>query len=444
MSQSTSVAHDGWELVAHLRNGPAFGGLTLSDVRHAQYLLARDIRVVRVWAGSASDPDPSTGAVLSSYVLGSAQFPNVEPIQESLAPAAGLLAPYPQVFQIASRFKTTGPVVGKGQESQPLALTQRYVFTKYGKNPPHEPVGVLPAARLYPLVEFSYTGSEGEFKPLNYLRVDYRFEFTVEALLDKDRYEKAQRNLRLGEGRISPQPKSTAPGRQQAAVFLDIDVEPSALKGAGGILSGTSITDVFKAAEKPLPREMIGQGLKHGHKAQWDNLHVWGAQDPLPATPGAFHAAHVHWRWGKLAAEPTGFPLFAVGGAQFKGIGGAGGPLLDARIPSQHLRFAITGEPGGPWEANLNPSTRVFDDLFTGVRAQPNDISNGAEIVFWVSIEVFRSFENQKTNATWEGTLFPNGLYFAHDPELTPVSVELLQLNKPMHVPGTSRGWVRP
>ena len=234
----------------------------------------------------------------------------------------------------------------------------------------------LPAARLYPLVQFAYQGKPNEFKPLTYLRVDYRFAFTIEA------------GLAL---------KSTRPQDvDHAAVFLDIDVEPSAWAGIKGVTTLSGIDLVFAAAEKPLPREMIGQGILHGNKAQWDNIHVWGAQSPLPATPGAFHAAHFHWRWGTLAAYPSGFPFYSKGGSQFSGIGGAGGPLLDPRVPFQNLRFAITGDvtkqTAGPWKASANGSTRTFDDLFTNESPTPADISNGAHIVVWVSVELFRDF----------------------------------------------------
>ncbi len=66
----------------------------------------------------------------------------------------------------------------------------------------------------------------------------------------------------------------------------------------------------------------------------------------LPSTPGAYHAAHLHWRWGKYLQERHRYvksvlPLNKSGDSQFVSKTGVGGPLLDPNIPYQSIRFAL-------------------------------------------------------------------------------------------------------
>jgi hypothetical protein len=40
--------------------------------------------------------------------------------------------------------------------------------------------------------------------------------------------------------------------------------------------------------------------LESSKPITWDNIHWWGGYKKfhIPSAPEAFHAAHLHWRWG--------------------------------------------------------------------------------------------------------------------------------------------------
>lgn len=91
----------------------------------------------------------------------------------------------------------------------------------------------------------------------------------------------------------------------------------------------------------------------HGDQVGWDNIHQWNAQfknkyellaageyDRLPPTPGLLYGVHQHWRWARVFYEGLSFRF--KGGLQSGGIGGAGGPMIDPKVPDQMLEFAIT------------------------------------------------------------------------------------------------------
>jgi hypothetical protein len=165
------------------------------------------------------------------------------------------------------------------------------------------------------------------------------------------------------------------------------------------------------------------------------------------STPGAFHAAHTHWRWGSAGGSlrrtipeidttgrPAGLPNRALGGA-------AGGSLLvDPRIWIQTIRVAVARNepvlnPNIP-STTLDTLSKVdWKTLFSGLRASPLDISGGDEIVFWYSVEVHRDLNTPSAseftppsytvtpaktyNNKLEGTVFLHGIFFAHEAELT-------------------------
>ena len=97
--------------------------------------MARDIRVVSVWVGSKGCEQDA----IKPYYLGSPDLPSVTPIKLNFLPQAKLFAPYPQLLEISTQFKTPGPVIGSTNDSQQLSITQRNVFTSYGSKPGHEP-----------------------------------------------------------------------------------------------------------------------------------------------------------------------------------------------------------------------------------------------------------------------------------------------------------------
>lgn len=427
----------GWAGECVLLTGANSGGLVLRDIRHEDFRLARDMRVVRVWIGE----DESRPENWVSMRLGAATLPVIEdkiaadavddPKDPNTAPPLELLAPYPRVREYSAKFNTPGGVLGDpaSGDSQPLFITQRYLFTRYSRTPSHEPLGVLTAARVYPLLQFRYDARNAtERRPPRILRVDYRLEFALDP------------QVKMHDLVGIPFKPRARKGLNQTAIILDPDTRPSAF------------SDIFAAAEKPLPTETIGQGLQHGNKADWDNIHVWGALvDVLPSTPGVTHGCHLHWRWGAFMLEPSSGAVTVQGGPQFGRpaagtlrIAGAG--LVDWRIRDQSLRFAITGDPNrnasDPWGAAASRSERVFDDLF--ISDQPALIKDGApSIVIWLSFTIFR----HQSDSLWDGTVMLPGLYFAHDPENTPVALAFGGSTEEFHKPGSVSGefgWIRP
>jgi hypothetical protein len=405
------------------------GGLRLRRLSHDGELFAEDLGVARVWV-ARKDPKQDTGIQLHDITLGSAKCPVVPVVRsdgsedaftfERIEGAAGhLLGGYAGINVVKATFQTAAGALG--EDTPRLTLVQRYVFTPWSSTPSHEPSGLLRATRIYPLVDFSFEPTAETGKSISYIRVDWR--------------------LKLSVGGQS----------NEAGVFKDRDKFPS----LSNILS---IEGFFKDVEKPLLAEMIGQGIDTpdvpDSEAPWDNIHVWRAGFDVP-TPGVAYAAHMHWRWGATAANPqkVGVPVYAVptptiglpfphvpsdltaqqgvvevskGGAQFTGLGRAGGPLIDYRVPRQRLRFAIT-DRNGPDEPSWNPanaSAQFFDDLFlqagsrggaVGSPGHPKAIGkDGGKITVWVSIEC--ASEGEATvGEDGKGTLFVHGIFFAHE-----------------------------
>lgn len=125
-----------------------------------------------------------------------------------------------------------------------------------------------------------------------------------------------------------------------------------------------------------------------------------------------------------------------LGDPQFKRIDlsnfDIGGPLLNAKIPNQTIRFAITKNEASEyekldskinavnlWDVDRIPSNIVFEKLFFDPTTQlpnPRTISDGEKLILWYSVEVHN--EPQKTTK-FEGTVLIHGLYFAHNLEVS-------------------------
>ena len=123
----------------------------------------------------------------------------------------------------------------------------------------------------------------------------------------------------------------------------------------------------------------------------------------LPYTPGATHAAHMHWRWGAFSATHT--PA-GPGGPQYAGFEGPGTPMIDGRIPNQSLRFAITTSRHAEEISKLLRNDNAteaqdfdsFETLFTAQgHKDPEPIADGAELVTWVSIAGIEFMFHNKT-----------------------------------------------
>lgn len=249
-----------------------------------------------------------------------------------------------------------------------MTLEQRYILTQATTTPAHEPSGALRAARLFPLVRL-----DTENPKIDAVRIDYRFAFELDASLD--------------------------------------GVNLSAPAGEAAALASPNQAGLFQDWEVPHVEE-----LSHGLAGLWGKR---GRGEIHPSTPGAFHAVHLHWRWGRVTQEKG---IFHAGEKQFRGVGEQGGPLLDPKIPRQTIRFAITREaPQGtaagaanPWyPVGEAPSRSTFEELFTKKQPDPSPVAQGERLVLWYSIQVDRRA------AEWalRGTVFLHGLFFAHEPE---------------------------
>jgi hypothetical protein len=229
------------------------------------------------------------------------------------------------------------------------------------------------------------------------------------------------------------------------------------------LISPSAVSRIaFAAAEKPIVLEVATLGLDEGlsipgpHTARfgpsygsprtWDNMHWWGARGggaPMISTPGGFHAAHVHWRWGGAgyilrrripAIDTTGVPPTAV--AQPWGAAGGSRVLVDPAVWIQTIRFAVVkNDPGrDPTRPGVSMDSLSRDDwesLFTG--RPPEEILAGDDLVFWYSAEVHAEttfpevwsaaiFPTRRAGALTlrtdpRGTVFLHGIFFAHNPE---------------------------
>jgi hypothetical protein len=410
------------------------GGLALRDVFHQGYSLARDIRVIGLQIfpekeGEAArflrlgPPDFRQIDETDSFVSPAAEF---EPLVSQPRQAPKPFNAYNVQKELRVKWVSREPVFGKG--SGPLFVTQRYLFTDYSDKPAHEPTGTLTASRLFPLVEIDYPAEYGGVRSV---RIDYRLHLSLDPSL----------SLKMKEAKTEV--------RNQAAVFRDHDslAEPVGRQilelsrealfnmlimhgtAAPGLLSDGDVE--FAAVEKPLVYEILADGLKAGSfGATWDNLHWWGFRGknkPIISAPGAFHAVHLHWRWGRIvqsAGAPSSFLAPKSGSPQFAGSG-MGGALVDRNIWIQTIRFAVA-----QYDKDTDPSPRTLDlkklstvpfaDLFTNRAPQP--IAKGGDLVLWYSVEVARSLMVTKDitlTTPLRGTVLIHGLYFAHESELT-------------------------
>jgi hypothetical protein len=386
----------GWDFTYEVVPG---SGLVIRKVSHANYRLARDMRVVAVWVAAGDPNDSANPSALRKLRLGD---PNTPPIGDPNAPAKEMNVPllprdfgfYRSLFGVRAAFAHIEARPG----SDLVMITQHYQFGDYGTNPPHEPGGLVQAARVLPLVSFRC--SEG----INYIRIDYRFHYELGSYIP--------------DWSIS----SPVPASNQAGVFRDRE------RLSAGAFPVPHEGDIFQAGEKPVRYEIVGPGLVRGQSiingvpGTWDNIHQWNAKSSgdLPATPGAFYAVHTHWRWGHVYGQPpsTAFP---GSGQQFQGLrwttSGLGGPLVDRDIPIQNLTFAITADSDPSEEPALDVSTPSFKDFFLNKNTPnaPKDISAGANLIQWFCVEVFRN--PHESDGVWENTVFIHGLFFAHNPD---------------------------
>ena len=190
-----------------------------------------------------------------------------------------------------------------------LKISQIFLFSKYGNDPPHEPSKSLLAARCHPMTTFSMTPNPAVDRSRTFQRIEsIRFDYRLHLAID---------SVPAPGTQSAPQPRSN-----QAGLFQDSDSVSFIQAGLSSAVHWSihrAVTrQAFDSVEKQLILEVIGPGTNHGMskfydagsdlRECWDNLHWWGTRGggSMISAPGAFHAAHMHWRWGG-GAEPKVF-----------------------------------------------------------------------------------------------------------------------------------------
>lgn len=485
-----SSSGTGWTAIAltQASGKPEAGGLVLQEVRHDGHNLARDIRMLRMLltVEVVSPLGTVTGIERYWFHLDDATFFSAttvgehRPIAGALTGASDAVAPFDTYFGssaahsgYALRVEYTGHTNLFGNianfEFRGMNAAQTFLFSHHGTSPPHEPSSALPAARIHPLLSYAMIPNPGFIPALPHRRLQsIRFDYRLHLALD------------LTHTAID---REVPTGGNNAGLFRDhssFDV----LRAAGSLISGAEAV-VFEAIEKPVVLEVMGPGLAKGSSSFsqtppgrppviercWDNVHWWGSGSSpglLPSAPGAFHAAHMHWRWGEVA--PATGPQFGPGSAPAAvraRVPLSYGIMVDPRIWIQSIRVAVTLN-----DPTLDPNQGValsslsrpdWKTLFTGLRATPRDIYAPSDIVLWYSTEVHRSVDvpsatsftppNYTTlpggtyTAGTEGVVFLHGLFFAHSAEQTGIRIGT---RDPQHWPRSASSirsaaqWYRP
>ncbi len=450
------------------------GGIVLKNVYHGGYRLAYDMGIVGVWVYPGKKAREETGVTEPKYLrLGAPDFRQLNEKDNFIAKtqipfevatevfdfskaANNAQVPYKpptkavdkmpynfkNVFsnsikgQLKVRWVSRYPVFG--EDSSSLFITQKILFTDYSSEPAHEPSGGLTATRLHPLIEVHYPNKDDGY--VESIRVDYRLYLGLD-MAYADMKTKSTRKIPIEHGGYSDEPSYNYNfGRiplkgiksNQVGIFTDDNLGLPVNLRIRPFLPVTpksgSADTVFISAEKPIKYEVIANGLiKQGEKkTYWDNIHWWGSNGGskiLPSTPGAFHATHIHWRWGEnlqlgLAPVPHG------GEPQFKGEG-KGGILTDPRVDLQKIEFAVVKNKNLPEKVYVsNPEdhgTAKFEDFFKAKRGEkPTKVENGDDLVLYYSVSIDIANPTTKKlpqNSPFEGIFFIHGLFFAHERE---------------------------
>lgn len=503
MTLNFSDPATGWSFECPDSSGkPYTGGLTLKNIRHHSNNFARDIRLIGIRL-RVSDFDNTGQPSIPKNVFVSLDPPNFKSTEiQELRPSA-LAAPQTaaeraslttssfmdrlknasdKLLSLGSYFKdASGNYNGYGVradytadptlfsqwpncEVSGLTIGQTFLFSTYGMSPPHEPGSVLMAARCHPLTTYKFTlnSSVQQWSPIRQIlsiRFDYRLYFALDAVPNSPSGGLAQR---------------AQPWPNNAGLFRDNDTLAvgSLLSAAAAsfvdpaLASSANSAAAFAAVEKQLILEVAAPGQRLGLSKQgsvtcWDNIHWWGnrGSGPMISAPGAFHAAHMHWRWGSAGSSiPHGraaFPGDTSGRPSgLTGVGTGGSLLVDPRIWVQSIDVAVakddpSRDPEGYGVIRESLSKEDWKTLFTSRAAA--DISAGANIVCWYSVEVqFPRSSSQLPQLSvpqqLEGTVFVHGIFFAHNAEQTGLTIGD---TRPQHWPrneGSIRSsgqWVR-
>lgn len=496
-----------WELDYLLEDDGSLpdGGIILSDVKHGGYNLAKEMRVLGFWIEFETfTKGKSTKKESKFFPLKKTHFSfgALALLKESKASVVekardlykkhgsnvynkitkeekqtyttyldiidGLqnFSVYNYITGLQAEFFLLSDFEAENCEYQNLSITQTYLFTDYKETPAHEPSGALAAARLFPLIKTNFITKQPFDKNaetatrINSIRIDYKFQPRLDAfLLPEEKAVSLIKDLPTTTGNKEEIIKILKAKPQQAGVFID-EESPDIWSGMNGIESV-----VFKAAEKPLIYEIGGVGLAKGmpfftdetnvNRKAWDNIHWWGGYKNvhIPSAPGAFHAMHLHWRWGGaikgnlLKAPPFGNdPQFIESGVPTKVLKDKRynrflGPLVHPNCWIQSVRFAIIKYNK---QEDNNITTKEFRDKFSAKINNPatnlKQINDGESLVLWYSVELHRELilpeytvedislypgntrvkiPKETLTANLNGTVFIHGLFFAHEEENT-------------------------
>jgi hypothetical protein len=502
MTISDAATKWAFSCVTNAAGKPPAGGLVLQQVTHDGHNFAKDIRVIGFWLETelvdpTSTPERIVSTTKKFYVLDDTTFtvsgittltptPTTNPVSGA---TFNYLKDSDAALDFGSYFKDGVNSVACGVSAKydapalvgslpnceyaGLSIEEIFLFSRYSNSPKHEPSGGLSAARFHPMIRYAFSKNAGfddkkQFTRLRSIRFDYRLQLYL------DRHYDIPTNAtlpRLGN---------------QAALFADSDsaVGTSAVALGSGIWNlrnpfgaASTTSGAFDAVEKPLILEITAPGLGKGFSKfkstpsgggspvdvrGWDNVHWWGARggNATISAPGAFHCAHLHWRWGAAASlagakvnpmtpntitsdphfNPSTYPAGLVNPA----VKGMWGPLVDPGIWIQTLRLAVVNN-----EAVLDPTkgatpaalskdnwASLFDPGLGRAPADINKGGNGEDIVLWFSSEVHRDLTDSSAPAGSPylnpsvpslssgsyssgagGTVFIHGIFFAHDAE---------------------------
>jgi len=462
----------GWTFESELDDStgaPAPSGLALRKVRHDGHNFAQDIRLIGLWVTlehvdtkgnvlstekkfievseknfqvdivKTIDPKPVTSVYKPTI---SRTFDYLKSSQSGLSfsdyfqddnanyVAYGLAADYAAPALFANLQLDNCDQAG-------LSIEQTLLLSRYGNDPPHEPSGGLSAARCHPMVAYKLTPNPARDWSKPFVRVaSLRFDFRLHLYLDTYLKDKTATGLY---------------NANQAGLFADSDV--GSIRAGGRLVSGAAgnialsqgVSKLaFYAVEKPVVREVVAPGLIEGDPTGdlpnqkdvvcWDNIHWWGAAapgQPIISTPGAFHAAHIHWRWG-AALKSWAARLQASSWRRFQ----PGDALIDPRTRFQDIFVAITKYKSAldPMRVPLqNLTAENWADLFNKNNApSPALIKDGGDLVLWYCSEVHR----RDSLSPPEGAVFLHGIFFAHNVEPGGISLTVGS-REPQHRPRT-------
>ena len=381
-----------------------------------------------------------------------------------------------------------------------LLVEVLFQFGPYSNSPSHEPSGILNASRLTPAISFS-TNSPA----LKRLRADVRCDLRIDSLSNESEYDgysslagifsdddlplSLSAAIRAGKV-VLDRPNSLA---EVAATAPFLAAEKPLLYevcSVGNDINRTSIVSDVGAASELKAVATYNPSVSYSSKTTqlvWDNLHLWPGKllgkdfiPMLPSTPGAFYALHTHWRWSAfvsdyyyafnngaflhflLAMPPYNitpqlkyhFFMRHYFGAILPGVDkgqwhyenvNIGGTLIDPNLSDQTIAFAVVRTRN-----SYLASEEIFDFTkhFLSRKAEkPDAIEQGAELSFWMSFAPERKFPHDD----FGGTLFANGMYFAHsihEPASILDSLTAASIGQPAYFPpgrdDVPYKWIRP